>query len=148
MSTYLVAFVVSKFGNEVSPSDLANNNVTFRIWARKDALDQIGKSNLQLKNPIQDGEFRMNTVVEFQSEVGVIQCSKCSANPIRVTPIWKQLLANREHPIRGLYRICFEIFFSNFGSHMKDSKWGRKCIFMNRTSKSSTNPITATPICK
>ena len=72
MSTYLVAFVVSKFGNEVSPSDLANNNVTFRIWARKDALDQIGKSNLQFKIPLQDGEFRMNTVVEFQSEVGVI----------------------------------------------------------------------------
>merc|ERR1719464_939165 len=39
MPTYLVAFVVSKFGFEVSPS--TDNNVMFRIWARKDALDQI-----------------------------------------------------------------------------------------------------------
>ncbi len=39
MSTYLVAFVVSKFGYEVSPK--SSNGVTFRIWARKDALDQI-----------------------------------------------------------------------------------------------------------
>ena len=39
MSTYLVAFVVSKFGHEVSPK--TSNNVMFRIWARKDALDQI-----------------------------------------------------------------------------------------------------------
>ena len=39
MSTYLVAFVVSKFGFEVSPA--TGNNVKFRIWARKDALDQI-----------------------------------------------------------------------------------------------------------
>ena len=39
MSTYLVAFVVSKFGYEIS--DKTDNNVMFRIWARKDALDQI-----------------------------------------------------------------------------------------------------------
>ena len=39
MSTYLVAFVVSKFGYEISPQ--TDNNVMFRIWARKDALDQI-----------------------------------------------------------------------------------------------------------
>jgi len=39
MSTYLVAFVISKFGYEVSPE--TENNVMFRIWARKDALDQI-----------------------------------------------------------------------------------------------------------
>ena len=39
MSTYLVAFVVSKFANEVSPQ--TDNNVMFRIWARKDALDQV-----------------------------------------------------------------------------------------------------------
>ena len=57
-------------------------------------------------------------------------CPKSSANPITVTPIWKREFANGEHPIRGLYRIFFfEIFFSNFRSHMKDSKWGRKCIF-------------------
>ena len=37
MSTYLVAFVVSKFANEVSSQ--TDNNVMFRIWARKDALD-------------------------------------------------------------------------------------------------------------
>lgn len=39
MSTYLVAFVVSKFGYETSPP--TGNDVTFRIWARKSALDQI-----------------------------------------------------------------------------------------------------------
>ena len=39
MSTYLVAFVVSKFGNEKSPP--TGNDVTFRIWARNSALDQI-----------------------------------------------------------------------------------------------------------
>lgn len=39
MSTYLVAFVVSKFGFETSPP--RPNNVTFNIWARKDALDQV-----------------------------------------------------------------------------------------------------------
>ena len=39
MSTYLVAFVVSKFGYEPSPD--TGNGVAFRIWARKSALDQI-----------------------------------------------------------------------------------------------------------
>ena len=39
MSTYLVAFVVSKFGYETSPP--SGNGVEFRIWSRKDALDQI-----------------------------------------------------------------------------------------------------------
>jgi len=39
MSTYLVAFVVSKFGYEPSPD--TGNGVDFRIWARKSALDQI-----------------------------------------------------------------------------------------------------------
>ena len=47
---------------------------------------------------------------------------KCSANPIMVTPI------------RGLYMTFFEIFFSNFRSHIKDSKWGRNCIFINSKS--------------
>ncbi|CAG9861266.1 unnamed protein product [Phyllotreta striolata] len=40
MSTYLVAFVISDFDFKIGhPVD--NNNVTFRIWARKDALDQV-----------------------------------------------------------------------------------------------------------
>ena len=39
MSTYLVAFVISKFGYDISPE--TDNGVMFRIWARKDALDQI-----------------------------------------------------------------------------------------------------------
>nr|WAK99423.1 aminopeptidase N 13 [Spodoptera frugiperda] len=38
MSTYLLAFVVSKFSFVQSPSDLSNTK--FRIWARPDALDQ------------------------------------------------------------------------------------------------------------
>lgn len=40
MSTYLVAFMVSDFGFETSEK-MKNNNVTFRIWARKDALNQV-----------------------------------------------------------------------------------------------------------
>lgn len=39
MSTYLVAFMVSEFEHRVSPP--TSNNVTFRIWARKDAIDQV-----------------------------------------------------------------------------------------------------------
>lgn len=40
MSTYLVAFVVSEFDYKKGVS-VEHNNVTFRIWARKDALDQV-----------------------------------------------------------------------------------------------------------
>ena len=40
MSTYLVAFVVSNFGNEESPK-ADPSDPTFRIWARLNALDQI-----------------------------------------------------------------------------------------------------------
>ena len=50
---------------------------------------------------------------------------KSSANSISVTPIWK-----REFAKGSCIGIFFEIFFSNFRSHIKDSKWGRKCIFM------------------
>lgn len=39
MSTYLLAFVVSDFEYEISAP--TGNNVRFRIWARKNALDQI-----------------------------------------------------------------------------------------------------------
>ena len=38
MSTYLVAFVVSKF--EYRQSAPRSNNVRFRIWSRKDAVEQ------------------------------------------------------------------------------------------------------------
>ncbi|CAH2058992.1 unnamed protein product, partial [Iphiclides podalirius] len=38
MSTYLVAFVVSKFAHVESPPRLSNTK--FRIWAREDAIDQ------------------------------------------------------------------------------------------------------------
>ncbi|RVE45993.1 hypothetical protein evm_009335 [Chilo suppressalis] len=38
MSTYLVAFVISKFSHVESPSDLSTTK--FRIWARSDAIDQ------------------------------------------------------------------------------------------------------------
>lgn len=38
MSTYLVAYMVSEFGYKTSPP--RPNNVTFRIWSRKDALGQ------------------------------------------------------------------------------------------------------------
>lgn len=39
MSTYLVAYMVSEF--EYKVGDKTPNNVTFRIWARKDALQQV-----------------------------------------------------------------------------------------------------------
>ena len=39
MSTYLLAFVVSDFENELCPP--TGNGVQFRIWARKNALDQV-----------------------------------------------------------------------------------------------------------
>ncbi|XP_017783439.1 PREDICTED: aminopeptidase N-like isoform X1 [Nicrophorus vespilloides] len=38
MSTYLVAFIISDFGYESSRS---SNNVTFKVWSRKDALNQV-----------------------------------------------------------------------------------------------------------
>ena len=38
MSTYLVAFVISDF--KFRESEPLANNVTFRIWSRKDAFDQ------------------------------------------------------------------------------------------------------------
>ncbi|KRT78825.1 Peptidase, partial [Oryctes borbonicus] len=40
MSTYLVAYAVTDFAYETAPK--YGNNVTFRIWCRKDAVDQIG----------------------------------------------------------------------------------------------------------
>lgn len=40
MSTYLLAFMVSDFGYETSEEN-PDNNVTFRIWARDDALNQV-----------------------------------------------------------------------------------------------------------
>lgn len=41
MSTYLVAYIVSDFDYKTADT-IENNNVTFRIWARKKALDQVG----------------------------------------------------------------------------------------------------------
>ncbi|KAI4460101.1 protease m1 zinc metalloprotease [Holotrichia oblita] len=40
ISTYLIAYAVSDFVYETSPKD--HSNVTFRIWCRKSAIDQIG----------------------------------------------------------------------------------------------------------
>ena len=39
MSTYLVAMAISKFQYKLS--ETTGNNVTFRIWARQRALDQV-----------------------------------------------------------------------------------------------------------
>ncbi|XP_071443952.1 aminopeptidase N-like [Hetaerina americana] len=42
MSTYLVAYVVSDFEYQMSkPLPAPHNQVNFRIWARKDAMDQV-----------------------------------------------------------------------------------------------------------
>nr|XP_022919862.1 aminopeptidase N-like [Onthophagus taurus] len=43
MSTYLVAYAVSELKNVVSPK---SSNVTFKIWARRDALDQVDFAKL------------------------------------------------------------------------------------------------------
>nr|XP_023023668.1 aminopeptidase N-like isoform X1 [Leptinotarsa decemlineata] len=40
MSTYLVAYIVSDFHHKTADT-AENNNVTFRVWARKDALNQV-----------------------------------------------------------------------------------------------------------
>lgn len=40
MSTYLVAYIVSDFGFKTT----IYNNITFRIWARQEALDQVSCS--------------------------------------------------------------------------------------------------------
>ena len=37
-------------------------------------------------------------------------------------------------PLRGGIGLFLKNFYSNFRSHIKDSKWGRKCIFINCTS--------------
>ena len=63
---------------------------------------------------------------------------KSSANPIMVAPIWKREFVNGEHPIRGLYRIFLKNLFSNFCLHIKDSKWGKKSIFMNCASRNGS----------
>ena len=76
----------------------------------------------------------------FENKSRENNCPKCSANPITVTPIWKWEFENKEHPIRGLYKTFFEFFFSNFHSHIKDSKWGRKCIFINWRSCNGSPP--------
>ena len=37
-------------------------------------------------------------------------------------------------PLGGCIGYFLKFLFSNFRSHIKDSKWGRKCIFINCTS--------------
>lgn len=39
MSTYLLAFVVSNFEHKVAPK--LSNDVLFRVWARRDAINQV-----------------------------------------------------------------------------------------------------------
>ena len=41
-------------------------------------------------------------------------------------------------PLGGCIGFFFEIFFSNFRSHLKDSKWVRKCIIMNCASRNGS----------
>ncbi|KAK9884518.1 hypothetical protein WA026_007361 [Henosepilachna vigintioctopunctata] len=45
MSTYLVAYMVSDFGHATSSLKNLGNNVTFNIWARKEALGQVDLAN-------------------------------------------------------------------------------------------------------
>ncbi|KAL3277992.1 hypothetical protein HHI36_013334 [Cryptolaemus montrouzieri] len=45
MSTYLVAFMVSDFAHATSNLRGLGNNVTFNIWARKEALGQVDLAN-------------------------------------------------------------------------------------------------------
>ena len=72
-------------------------------------------------------------MVFFCFFVNSIQPPKCSANPITVNPIWKWEFANGKHPIGGCIEYFLKFLFSNFRSHGKDSKCGRKYIFMNYT---------------
>ena len=41
-------------------------------------------------------------------------------------------------PLGGCVSLFLKTLFSNFRSHIKDSKWGRKCIFMNCASRNGS----------
>merc|ERR1711978_117533 len=58
-----------------------------------------------------------------------LQCPKSSTNPITVTPIWKWLFENKEHPIRGLYRTFFGKFLFKFPFSHKRFQMGQKIYF-------------------
>ena len=60
---------------------------------------------------------------------GTNHCSKYSANPITVTPIWKWEFENKEHPIRGLYMTFFEKFLFKFPFSHKRFQMGQKMYF-------------------
>ena len=56
-------------------------------------------------------------------------CPKCSANPIRVTHIWKWEFENKKHPIRGLYMIFFEKFLFKYPFSHQRFQMGQKMYF-------------------
>ena len=60
MSTYLLAFVVSDFENELCPP--TGNGVQFRIWARKNALDQVGYLLAKYLKFDQNSLFKTNKI--------------------------------------------------------------------------------------
>ena len=81
-----------------------------------------------LKRPIFD--FKNSFFHDFVYNQKAKYCPKCSAHPIRETPILKWYFANGDHPIRGCIGLSKESLFSNFSLHIKIIK----CIVMNCAS--------------
>ena len=116
-------------------------------WTIHEFLLTIGKDQSTLNSPL---AFYINHSISWESMLrsaaaavaalwrrcapSEAQSPKCSVIHITVTPIWKWEFENKEHPIRVLYLTFLENFLSYFRSHIRDSKWGRKCIFINCTS--------------
>ena len=75
MSTYLVAFVVSDF--KYSEAEPTGNNVTFRIWSREDALDQveyaksIGSRILEYFEEFFNVEYPLPKIVWFYGNITI-----------------------------------------------------------------------------
>ena len=53
---------------------------------------------------------------------------------LQLLPFGNGSLKIRSAPLGVCIWLFLKKFFSNFRSHIKDSKWGRKCIFINCTS--------------
>ena len=71
MSTYLVAMAVSKFKYELAKP--AENNVTFRIWARESSLDQLSYAANVGPKMLQFFESYFNVTFPLPKQVGTFE---------------------------------------------------------------------------
>ena len=68
MSTYLVAMAISKFKYEIA--EPAENNVTFRIWGRESAHDQLSYAASVGPKMLQFFESYFNVTFPLPKQVG------------------------------------------------------------------------------